>query len=563
MNMMNGVRLACWATGFLCAQWAMGAGQTGHVVALTDRTDGYGPGVTVFGDPTFGIFSHPQINDAGQVLFLGGFSPPAPFSPKFVGGAGDGMWLFTPGAGLSLQARTTALGFSAATAGLSTIDQPRLDGNGSAVFRGFASGGREGLFRSSGGVVTEVALAGQTGVTGPGTGTFASNSLNTSPNRALVNGGRLAFEASLTVGGSVTFSNDNLLMLNGGSGNQTLVREGMSMPAPFAAQLFRDNTVLSGINGSGDVAFLGLYNVGQFGTSFFAKYRASDGAIQVLGAAGATGALGPNVPGQPGATVTFFSGAGHIGINNAGDTVFLGRIDSSGNPFYLLKRGANDTANTLLARGGDTMNLPAGLTLNRFSSSSSPVIAGDGSVFVTGTVSGSVAGTQAMWRHTSASGFTPIALTQSDGPLGPGLGAGVRFSDFHSLNANAYGELAFHGQLFGTGVSGNNDGGIWVYRDGEVRLVVREGSLYDIDPTEGTDFRTIAEIAVQPQLMNTGGEDGRLRYMNDNGDITYALYFTDGTSGVFVSPGPRSVIPEPGAGLLAAGGAGLLLRRRR
>lgn len=536
------------------------AGMFGHVVALTDRTDQYGPGVSVFGDPTFGVFSYPQINDAGQVAFLGGYDR----SPQlFLGGGGSGMWVFTPGAGLTLRARTSSFGSAAATAGLTIIDQPRMDSNGSVVFRGFASGGREGLFRSTGATVSEVAMVGQTGATGPEAGTFAANSLNSSPNRTLVHDGKLAFEASLNVTAPVTFSNDSLLMKNFGAGNQTVVREGSTMPAPFATRLFMGNTVLMGLNSGGDMTLLGTYNVGQFGTDFVAKYRAATNDIQILGAAGSTGAIGPNVPGQPNATVVFFSGAGNAGINNAGDSVFFGRIDSSGNPFYLVKRGTNDAANTMLAKGGDTMNLPAGLSLNRFSSTSSPVIAGDGTIFVTGTVNGGAVGTRALWKHTAAQGFEPIALTHSDGPLGPGLGVDVKFSEFHSLNANSFGELAFYSQLFGTGITSANDGTIWAYRGDRPELIVREGQLYDIDPTAGTDFRTVSAIALQAQLMNTGGEDGRLRYMNEDGAITYSLYFTDGSSGVFVSPGPRSVIPEPSAiGLLGLAG-GLLARRKR
>jgi hypothetical protein len=139
----------------------------------------------------------------------------------------------------------------------------------------------------------------------------------------------------------------------------------------------------------------------------------------------------------------------------------------------------------------------------------------------------------------------------------------VKFGDLHSLNANSFGELAFYGQLFGTGITSANDGAIWALRGDNLELIVREGQLYDIDPTAATDFRTVSEIALQAQLMNTGGQDGRLTYMNDDGAITYSLYFTDGTSGVFVSPGPRSVIPEPaGLGLLAAA-VPVLARRRR
>ena len=106
--------------------------------------------------------------------------------------------------------------------------------------------------------------------------------------------------------------------------------------------------------------------------------------------------------------------------------------------------------------------------------------------------------------------------------------------------------------LTGAGVTAANDRGLFLYDPtlGPI-LIAREGDLFDVG---GGDLRTISPtgiaIADSPFYNRSSlGDDGRL---------VFALYFTDGTGGVFVA-----TVPEPGcaAGVVAA--AALLLRRRR
>jgi len=76
------------------------------------------------------------------------------------------------------------------------------------------------------------------------------------------------------------------------------------------------------------------------------------------------------------------------------------------------------------------------------------------------------------------------ALTGTDGPLGPGLGAGVIFSGFsisgfnNNLVLNGAGQTAFFGSLTGPGVTiGENEFGIWSEGGGSgLALVARTGS---------------------------------------------------------------------------------------
>lgn len=76
----------------------------------------------------------------------------------------------------------------------------------------------------------------------------------------------------------------------------------------------------------------------------------------------------------------------------------------------------------------------------------------------------------------------PVALTGTDGVLGPGLGVGVFFADFGTASEagatpalNRVGQSVFAAELVGAGIDASNDAGIWVERGGQLVLVARTG----------------------------------------------------------------------------------------
>ena len=161
---------------------------------------------------------------------------------------------------------------------------------------------------------------------------------------------------------------------------------------------------------------------------------------------------------------------------------------------------------------------------------------------------------------TQANDF-PLVLAAADGTAtfvaregaaAPGTQPGVAYGIILDPDLNNAGQVAFVSTLTGAGVTAANDRGLFLYDPtlGPI-LIAREGDLFDVG---GGDLRTISPtgiaIADSPFYNRSSlGDDGRL---------AFALYFTDGTSGVFVA-----TVPEPGcaAGVVAA--AALLLRRRR
>ncbi|MBI3845200.1 MAG: hypothetical protein HY292_11250 [Planctomycetes bacterium] len=92
-----------------------------------------------------------------------------------------------------------------------------------------------------------------------------------------------------------------------------------------------------------------------------------------------------------------------------------------------------------------------------------------------------------------AQSIRPVALTGTDGPLGPSLGPGVVFVSFGasgfplgSPSLSDSGAVAFLATIAGTTIDATNDEGVWSTRAGRLRAVTRKGALA---PGCGADVR--------------------------------------------------------------------------
>ncbi|MFG0328083.1 MAG: choice-of-anchor tandem repeat NxxGxxAF-containing protein [Phycisphaerales bacterium JB037] len=101
--------------------------------------------------------------------------------------------------------------------------------------------------------------------------------------------------------------------------------------------------------------------------------------------------------------------------------------------------------------------------------------------------------------------LAPIALTGTDGPLGPGLGSGVQFSGFELGNflggpsLSSGGSVVFGAVLAGAGIDASNDTGIWARRGGAgLSLVAREGDQVPLQAS-GVVFN---EFFTAPQIAD-------------------------------------------------------------
>ncbi|MCA9239607.1 MAG: hypothetical protein KDA37_05385 [Planctomycetales bacterium] len=115
----------------------------------------------------------------------------------------------------------------------------------------------------------------------------------------------------------------------------------------------------------------------------------------------------------------------------------------------------------------------------------------------------------------------------------------------HFPEANAAGQVAFYGTLAGPNVELANDGGVWATDlDGQLHLIVREGQEIEVRPG---DLRVVDFISTLPLLLGNGSN--ALEGLGDSGHIAFRAFFTDGTTGVFVSN--LVALPEPSALVLA------------
>ncbi len=105
--------------------------------------------------------------------------------------------------------------------------------------------------------------------------------------------------------------------------------------------------------------------------------------------------------------------------------------------------------------------------------------------------------------------FHPVALTGTDGLYGPGLGVGIEFDRFDADDElfanpvmNERGDILFRATLRGAGVTSSNDGGLWLYQDGRLALLVREGDA--VPGMAGVRFKAVADWAPEPVLCDSG-----------------------------------------------------------
>jgi hypothetical protein len=145
-----------------------------------------------------------------------------------------------------------------------------------------------------------------------------------------------------------------------------------------------------------------------------------------------------------------------------------------------------------------------------------------------------------IWSNASG----PFQLVARQGDSAPGV-PGKVLGSIGEIMQNDAGQVAFQGYLTNPGVIFD-----WNYRDidglwaqdkaGIFHLVVRKGGQIEVAPG---DFRTVQDYwYVRGDISGLNG-DGSAFAFNARGQFTFTAYFTDNTSGVFVSD--VATVPEP------------------
>ncbi len=304
-----------------------------------------------------------------------------------------------------------------------------------------------------------------------------------------------------------------------GSGSTNLIaREGQQVPGAGPGTTFGFLSVgAPQISNTGQVTFVGPHSggVGIF------THTESNGLQEVVLSGTAA----------PGAVVgTNFFDVDLFSINNAGATLFRGFTDGpSGQStgLYLEDEGLH-----LLVEMGQTA---PGTFLNpQFELFEQLAINGAGNVAFNASLMGAaINDSNDEVFYKIVNGSLEIVSRQND--LIPDATDSARFGEISSFYLNDAGQVAFSSELQGENVDDSNDRALFAEVDGHLRVIAREGDLFDVDPDPlAEDLREVAFLT-SGFTTAAGSQDGQTSVFNSAGQLLFSLSFTDGSQGLFIA----------------------------
>ena len=294
-------------------------------------------------------------------------------------------------------------------------------------------------------------------------------------------------------GAGVTSGNDQSMWLKTGGQFIKVAREADQVPAMPPGVSYSSFFGFSSVNDTPQVSlFAGLQGGGY-----------DSDHVLLAGDAGAMRIVARSTPG--GGTGNVFSQFGQIStLSDSGKQLFVayGGGESNANTAALWI-GGGDGSLTRIVTSGD----PAPGTQTTFSGQISPGevrINGHDDIAFVGLFGGSDLG---IWAKPSGSAMQKIA---AKGDTAPGTPAGVTFSQVRALSeVTEGGLLAFRGTLQGSGVTIDNNVGIWAQANGQLTKVMRDGeaapgtnSIF-IGPGPNPVVSESGRIAFREQLSGT------------------------------------------------------------
>jgi hypothetical protein len=532
---------------FLVAEFAAAAitYQPIAISASAGANLGLGPNI---GDASvFGSFGDPSLNSSGQVAFRGRLTPGA----AVTFGNDTGIWTSIGGT-LTPLARegSDQLGphldsgvafadfFTPSSMYISPQDSDVLINNAGTIafnagLTGTDSPSSQSIWTAKGTALTLVVRTGPQG-TSPNveSGTYFRHLSEPFLNAS----GAIAFDAKLTPTGALVFDGS---WSNRGGALAPIARAGSAGPGPNVGAGFQFyGVVTSGFNDSGQTTLHGSLDATS---TKYGVWLGGNGTNSAIAVANFTAGFGPNL----GAGVTFSDLSREPAVlNRAGQVAVVAQVAGTS--------PANDTGiwsniggswHVVAQEGSTTFgpNVGANLVFDDFPKSyddfrasrtymtinSAGRIVFDAHLVGAGVTTNNNSG---LWTNPNGQ-LTAIVRTGTE-TLGPNLGAGVTFAAFGNYGMNSRGSIVFAADLAGTGIDDSNNSGIWIWRNGTLTKIVREGDVIDIDPRPTTqDLRTVGSVA----FVGSGGEDGHQSAFNDGGEIVYKLGFANGLSAIFSS----------------------------
>ncbi|GAB5496786.1 MAG: hypothetical protein Phyf2KO_18660 [Phycisphaerales bacterium] len=341
-------------------------------------------------------------------------------------------------------------------------------------------------------------------------------------------------------GPGVFNSNDSLLSVSDGISQTVLSREGEQAPLLPSGVLY-SRFIDSSINNNDQIQLsVQLVGNGITDDNNEALYH-SDGSGNFTLLA----REGEQVPGQPAGTV--YTGAlTSSRLNNRGHTAFrvglAGPSVTTGNGLVLMSNRDGGSLQPVARMGDQVSGLPDGVLYRRFGYNK-PVLNNRDDILISADLSGAGVTGHNDRAITLFRSDNTIDIIAREGDLAPGFESPVEFSQLPIAytELNDAGQVAFVSPLH-DGI--NHFSGLFATDlSGELKLLVAEGQLFDIDDDPAVeDFRTIYQIL--PDIS-----------MNNHGQIAFYALFYDAPAGMFIA-----TIPAPASAAVLT--LGLLIARR-
>ncbi len=539
---------------------------THTTIALTG-TDGAlgpnaGPGITF---STIGG-QQPGVNSNGQVVFRA--SDSTANNPQGVyihsGGVNSNVALAggaQPGGG------TFTMGSN------SIFNSMQINASGQWAFR---LGASTGLFASVAGTPTRAML---TGDAAPGAG-GANYSSSASGMPLFNNAGHIGYIANL----AVNAASSPPVVITSGIANAAAIWTGT--PGATSIALRQNDAVLS-LDAGGNVRVGSFQNLSlsMNGNGHFAVISNLQGSVTTGTGAGSNSAMissnrsgsleviarvgnaAPDATGAASSDLYRALGTSAVGFNNVGHVAFASSLRNAAGTQTASSALFTDSGSgtlRMVARNGDLLPSISGAIGSEFDgvtwgTFSNTYLTGSDTLAFSATIgnTGGSGNTNVLMTMDASGAFHRVVRSGDVAIVdGAPLGGDARFTSFSNITVNAASQMAFSATLNGNGIfggPGGNNNAIFGYDPaGGLFLLARTSDAFEVAPG---DLRIISSIG---GLSSTGGQDGRVTSLSENGKIALSLDFSDGSSGVFLF-----TIPAP-ASLSLLSFAGLVgLRRRR
>lgn len=354
-----------------------------------------------------------------------------------------------------------------------------------------------------------------------------------------INGlGQVVFTAVLQGAGA----NDGAIYIGTPGTIGLLVRAGQPWPGPEVGSFGTLAGAVPMIDSAGTVLFRDAANV-QGSTGLWAG-RVID-HVPSLNLVARAGGPAPGVPGalfwQPLGT-SFDYGTGRLAPS--GQVVFGSHLEAVGGGWATPRTGVwfgSASEPQLVVSSGMDAPGTSGASLQEIQ----PAVASNaaGQIAIWSTLSGAGVTTEndeGVWAGVPAG----LRLVARAGDIAPGVG-GARFSQFRPLSLSGQGRVAFVGVLTGSGVTVENNTGIWSEATGGLRLVARQaaaapgpsGRFFESLHPHHPSINSLGHTVFQARTYDMFGEySGRGVWATD---LQGNLFGVAVSGGVFdIEPGP-------------------------